>query len=442
MPTTAQHRLHSICGWIIGALLLVVMCAPQAWAADTPRPSSVDPYARGELTIHKALGDPLTQFGDPTNPDADLSREPIPGLQFQIQRVMDIDEVDIDLTTNAGWYKLRKSNIADYFEGSGRDVSLGQAYTAVTDDNGAAHFSELPIGAYLVQELPSAAQKNSLSLVSPFIVTIPMTNPDNRSEWTYSVEVNAKDQRIMANKDVSATCIEAGDTITYGISSTTPAPDHNGVIHRFEIADPISPELEFIKLKSKISIQQPGPDGKNITLHADEDFSVVLTGGVVVMKLQDKGLEKLAKLRSGNPETTVSWTFEATGPAEATGQKIHNRGHVLVEGYPQFDPLTTPGVPTNRVTTQVGNCTPTTSDVQTPVTDPEMPGDTDEPTTQATGKPGTDSPGSSGGGSSQSSGGSSGPLASTGASVIGLVIVGALLVAIGTWLSTRRGRSE
>ncbi|MBV7282597.1 SpaH/EbpB family LPXTG-anchored major pilin [Corynebacterium sp. TAE3-ERU30] len=438
MPTTAQHRLHSICGWIIGALLLVVVCAPQAWAADTPRPSSVDPYARGELTVHKALGDPLTQFGDPTNPDADLSREPIQGLKFQIQRIE-----GIDLTTNDGWYELEDSFIVDYFEG-GREVdNLGQAYIEETDDNGVAHFKELPIGAYLVQELPSAAQKDSLSLVSPFIVTIPTTNPDNRSEWTYSVEVNAKDQRIMANKDVSATCIEAGDTITYGISSTTPAPDHNGVIHRFEIADPISPELEFIKLKSKVSIQQPGPDGKNITLHADEDFSVVLTGGVAVLKLQDRGLEKLAKLRSGNPETTVSWTFEATGPAEATGQKIHNRGYVLVEGYPQFDPLTTPGVQTNRVTTQVGSCTPTTSDVETPVTDPQMPGDTDEPTTSTqTGEPGTDSPGSSGGGSSSGSSGSSGPLASTGASVIGLVIAGALLVAIGTWLSTRRGRSE
>ncbi|WP_151641198.1 SpaH/EbpB family LPXTG-anchored major pilin [Corynebacterium sp. 11A] len=424
MPTTAQHRLHSICGWIIGALLLVVMCAPQAWAADKPHPSLVDPHARGELTVHKALGDPLTQFGDPTNPDADLSREPIKDLQFQIRRI-----TDVDLTTNEGWRVREDIYIADYFEGGRKDDKLGQVYTASTDDNGAAHFSGLPIGAYLVQELPSAAQKNSLSLVSPFIVTIPTTNPDNRSEWTYSVEVNAKDQRIMANKDVSATCIEAGDTITYGISSTTPAPDHNGMIHRFEIADPISPELEFIKLKSKVSIQRPGRDPEN--LHTDEDFSVVLTGGVAVLKLQDKGLEKLAKLRSGNPETTVSWTFEATGPAEATGQKIHNRGHVLVEGYPQFDPLTTPGVPTNRVTTQVGNCTPTTSDVQTPVTDPEMPGDTDEPTT---GKPGTDSPGSSGG--------SSGPLASTGASVIGLVIAGALLVAIGTWLSTRRGRSE
>lgn len=437
MSTTAQHRLHSICGWIIGALLLVVMCAPQAWAADKPHPSLVNPHRTGELTVHKALGDPLTQFGDPTNPDADLSREPIQGLQFQVQRIK-----NIDLTTNRGWSEFEGGNIADYFEGGSKVENLDkEARTATTDDNGAAHFSELPIGAYLVQELPSAAQKNSVSLVSTFIVTIPMTNPDNRSEWTYEVEVNAKDQRIMANKDVSATCIEAGDTITYGISSTTPAPDHNGMIHRFEIADPISPELEFIKLKSKVSIQRPGGDPHD--LHEDEDFSVVLTGGVAVLKLQDSGLEKLAKLRSGNPETTVSWTFEATGPAEATGQKIHNRGYVLVEGYPQFDPLTAPGVQTNRVTTQVGNCTPTTSDVETPVTDPQMPGDTDEPTTSTqTGEPGTDSPGSSGVGSSQGSSGSSGPLASTGASVIGLVIVGALLVAIGTWLSTRRGRSE
>ncbi|WKD62018.1 Fimbrial subunit type 1 precursor [Corynebacterium ciconiae DSM 44920] len=448
MLTQSHHRMRVLSGWIIGALLLVIAWAPAVLAVDKPQASLIDPSARGELIIHKSLGDPLTQFGDPSNPDADLSREPIPGLTFKIRQI-----TNVDLTTNEGWQELEKTGLGDYFTGGSREAYLGEARTASTDEKGVARFSDLPLGAYFVEEEPSAAQKNSLSLVNPFIVTIPSTDRENHNEWNYTVEVNAKDQRIMANKDVSTRCIKAGDTFNYGISATTPAPDVNGAISRFEIADPLPAEVSFVEGSSKVSIQRPGKELKDVALAA-EDYTVVVTNGVAQMSLHDTALTTLAELRRGNPETTVSWTFTVKGPAEATGQKLTNRGYVLVQGYPQFFADTTPGVRTNQVSTRVGDCTPHPTDIPIPVPNPDMPelgdqpGPSDSPNAPGddggsgpSEEPGTE-PGSAPGGGSGSSSGSSGPLASTGASVIGLVIAGGLLVALGIWMSSRRGRSE
>lgn len=62
----------------------VVLLGAAGMNAATANPSSLfDASRTGTLIVHKSSGDPFTQYGDPTNPNADLSRAPIEGIDFQ-----------------------------------------------------------------------------------------------------------------------------------------------------------------------------------------------------------------------------------------------------------------------------------------------------------------------------------------------------------------------
>ncbi|AZA12341.1 SpaH/EbpB family LPXTG-anchored major pilin [Corynebacterium gerontici] len=389
-------------------------------------PSSlIDVSRTGTLIVHKSAGDPLTQYGDPTNPNADLSRDPIEGIDFQIQRI-----TDIDLTKNEDWEKLAATDISDYFAEGSREGVLGGIQTATTGPDGAATFTDLPLGAYLVTENPASAGRKNLSVAAPFVVTVPMTNPQNQQEWLYTVEVNAKDQTLNASKAASATCAALGDEVKFAISATLPAPDREGRINRAEIADPLAAEFSFLDGTSAVLVDDEAL--------AAEDYNVSFKDGVATMALTQSGLDKAAKHRAGNPEATLTWSLKAkvTGENIAPGTKLENRGYFLPEGYPAFDARQHPGVPTNRVRVRIGNCEPTSTEIPTPVPDPG----TTPPSTGGS----TDGGSTSGGISSGSSGSSSsrgGGLASTGANVIWAAVIGSALMGLGIFMIARRKRS-
>ncbi len=392
------------------------------------QPSSlIDASRTGTLIIHKSAGDPLTQYGDPTNPNADLSRDPIAGIDFEIRRI-----TDIDLNKNEDWQKLAATDISDYYADGSRSNVLGDTIVATTGEDGAATFNDLPLGAYLVSESPASAGRKNLSVAAPFVVTVPMTNPKNQQEWLYTVEVNAKDQTLTANKATSKTCAAHGDEVKFAISALLPAPDRQGRINRAEIADPLSAEFTYQDGTSEAVV------GK--TTLTPEDYRIIVNNNVVNFQLSKSGLEKAAEQRLGNPEAVLTWSFKVkvTGTNIAPGTRLENRGYFLAEGYPDFDPAQHPGVPTNRVRVRIGNCEPTTSEIPTPVPDPGT-----TPTTPVVPGDGSDGSGGSGSGGSGSSGSSSrgGGLASTGANVIWAAVIGSALMILGFYLIARRKRS-
>lgn len=446
---------------------LMVLGLPVAQAQNA---STIDATRTGSLTIHKSEGDPFTQYGDPSKGGATAGRTPLEGIPFEIRRV-----TSLDVTSNKGWRDYAKANIEDFFAGGAREKQLGEKQVAKTDANGNARFDDLPLGFYYVSELPTVGQDRSLSLVRPFIVSVPGTDPATRERWLYDVTVNAKDQRLQINKARDRERGIVGDRIRYTMSATSPAPQSDGKIHRYEIVDPLQADLDYIG-EPEVTLTD-GHGSKDI-LPSDDYTVEVVRDRIVHMALTTSGLNKLAEIRTGNPAAQVTLSFTTEINNRPNDGLIHDTSYLLTEGYPDFDPEKPwQGIPSNKVTTLVvrvdqGTYTPTpasetttaTSTVSTTSVFTPVPPPSDEPSTvtstlkttipnesitrevvtgervtvtnvresgsrgdvTVTGTPGSDDPSRSG------------PLASTGADVLWAAGIGASLVLLGAFLARRR----
>jgi hypothetical protein len=63
--------------------------------------------------------------------------------------------------------------------------------SVTTDGAGNATAAELPLGLYLITE---TAVPGATALLSPFLVTVPITDPENLSTWLYTVNVYPKSE--------------------------------------------------------------------------------------------------------------------------------------------------------------------------------------------------------------------------------------------------------
>ncbi|WP_175934446.1 SpaH/EbpB family LPXTG-anchored major pilin [Corynebacterium sp. Marseille-P4321] len=445
---------------------LMVLGLPVAQAQNA---STIDAARTGSLTIHKSEGDPFTQYGDPSRGGATAERAPLEGIPFEIRRV-----TSLDVSSNKGWRDYAKTNIEDFFAGGAREKQLGEKRVASTDANGNARFDDLPLGFYYVSELPTVGQDRSLSLIRPFIVSVPGTDPATRERWLYDVTVNAKDQRLQINKARDRERGIVGDEIRYTMSATSPAPQADGKIHRYEIVDPLQSDLTYI---GNPEVTLTDGHGKQEILPGSNYRVEAIEGRIVRMQLNERGREKLAAIRLGNPAAQVTLSFTTRIARDPDDHVIRNTSYLLTEGYPEFDSgKPRQGVPSNEVTTIVEDSDPGNEPSKTPTptsvtsTEPTtsvftpVPPPSDEPSTvtstrkttipnesitrevgtgervtvtnvreansrenvTVTGIPGSDDPRRSG------------PLASTGADVLWAAGVGAVLVLAGIFLATRR----
>ena len=418
-------------------------------ASAEPTPALIDSSARGSITVVKSAGDPFAHFGDPTRNGVPQPVPPIEGLEFQAQKVD-----GIDLTTNEGWEAASKLDLTDFIADGPRNGDLDKPQTATTNAEGKAHFSNLDLGLYLVTEKSGPAQSLGFNVINPFFVTVPSTATDSKS-WDYDVTVHAKDQRIAARKAAAKRCIETGESVQMGITSTLPAPAEKDHIGSFQIADPLAPELEYVTDSEEVFLTRADIQSEPNQLDA-ADFDVRVEDNVATLNLHESGLNKMAKLRRGNPSATLTWRFHVKAGDTPESGIVKNKAFVLPTGYPDFDKETTPGIPTNEVRINIGNCggetyvppsdvpsvpdttvpnepgkpggpdsTPEEPTVPVPVPGPGIPGhpETFEPAPPA---PPAEKPSS---------------LAVTGANVVYLAIIGFGLLVAGGWLY-RRGLRE
>lgn len=179
-----------------------------------PPPSVIDATKTGSLTIHKRLG---AQAGEGTgNAVAPAPGAPLPGVEFTVQKVQ------ADLTTETGFAEASKltpdTAVAD-------PNSAAQVIT--TDANGDAALTGLRLGVYLVTEKEPAAGKvgeKVLIPAKPFLVFLPMTNPENRTEWNYDVHVYPKNTNVTIEKKVEDAGMHSGDKLKWTLDATVPAP--------------------------------------------------------------------------------------------------------------------------------------------------------------------------------------------------------------------------
>lgn len=341
-------------------------------AAEGANPALVDAARTGQLTIQKSLGDPAITHGDPTGE----AKRPSPeGAVFQVRRVE-----GVDLTTAEGWREAERLKASDFIPGGPAADRLGAPKQATVDAEGQAVFADLPLGLYYVTEVPGPAMECRWSIAEPFVVALPMTDPETRAQWRYHVQVNAKDQELSSSKAANRTSAKVGEKVNFALTGTVPAPYRDGSISRFEMFDPIDPHLKFIEDSVKVALVDaaPGHDASPRELVRDEDYVVTLeraeTGQVASIRLTDAGRAKLAARREGNPAVTVNWSFDAEVVKQPEAGKVTNRGYILVEGYPPFDPNTPPGVPTNEITVEVPPGPPTPETPSTPTPGKPTPG--------------------------------------------------------------------
>lgn len=435
-----MRKLHN---WGTITLVLVLLSSLLALPAHA---SLVAPDARGSLSIIKHAGDPLTQFGDPSNPNADTNRDPIAGIEFTIQKIG-----GIDLSTNGGWQELQRIDISDFYTGGSRADDLKQRQSATTGTDGVARFLGLELGAYYVTETTASAQRKGTTVARPFVVTVPSTNAE-RTQWDYDVKIHAKNQLLEVAHATGNSCVAADSPIVYGVSATVPAPDAEIGIERIELYVPLPAEVVDVA-DSKVVLTRSGvavgdldalPDGA-VQLD-DADFNTQLVTNSpknVHLELTASGLEQLVAIREGNPDARITWQFQVTPTAS---MDFTSTAYLLSAGYPPFEAGQTYGVASNEVKLRV--CEPDAKSDITPVPVPVPPPDLPDelfPGVPEKGAlpepPASQTP-------QQSETPSSGAkqfledLASTGANVLWLVCIGLGAIVFGVLLQIRRNNGD
>lgn len=242
------------------AVLLMAAALP-ATAGAAPMPSS------GTLTIHKYALENMNDAGLPNNGNPAVnvpsSAVPLAGVEFTVWQVDPaVAAIGVTSLTQA------RQNILPATKQMG-----------VTDANGEVTFS-MAQGVYYVAET-----KNSENTVScdPFVVSVPMADPENPGDWITDVHAYPKNQSMAIDKFVAA----AGTTDYYEVTKNLPVEEgerFNWYI-RTQLPSDINPaRAEYYVVTDVLSSYfeyQPGTAKVYIMPDSDSDLAncAVLSSG-------------------------------------------------------------------------------------------------------------------------------------------------------------------
>ena len=192
----------------LSAVLALSLCAMPAMAADGATPtlttstSTIDTQKEGSITIYKRAMDSGEKEGDHGDGETMTGKPQGTALKdtgFTLYQVMDTDALLAYYNDAA---KAGQVDVKSYFtkyEEDNTAKGLIEKYQTpyktqiLTDENGMAAFTKLPVGMYLVIETktPQAVTVP----VEPFLVSIPMTRIGDTAageQWLYDVTVYPK----------------------------------------------------------------------------------------------------------------------------------------------------------------------------------------------------------------------------------------------------------
>lgn len=276
----------------IATALMVAISAIPAQAAD---PVTVDPAAQGSLIIHKfkqpnTVGGPSTGLPQDTDGLTALA-----GIVFTAQPVG-----NIDLTTNAGWVEAGDLSV----EAAADQLTGTPQVSAPTDAEGLTTIGNLPVGVYYVTETVFGAD---VTPVVPFLVTIPMTNPESLNSWLYDVHVYPKNATSAASKTVEdGAAVKLGDAITWTILADIPKSE---VINRYAITDELDPKLTYVDASVSLT------GGATLV---PADYTLDLAGQTLTVEFTAAGRLKLASAWRADGDAQVQLVVNTT--ANAVGE--------------------------------------------------------------------------------------------------------------------------
>lgn len=226
-------------------------------------------------------------------------------------------------------------------------VDVTTVGTYITGADGTVKI-DLPLGLYRVTEIQAPSGYNATN--EAFLVTLPMTNPENRSEWMYDVHVYPKNNPVdptLPFKSVVDVNANAGDTINYTITAPVQAVVDD--LTHFRIVD---------KYPSN-RLEKPSVDA--VTFNGTEllagDYVVnTSTTGEVAISLTTTGLAKVNAVDSTAERTIeakLSFTVSAiTGDPNTAVPAVVNDVELTQSTQEITDPSTPPpGTPPTTPTT-------------------------------------------------------------------------------------------
>ncbi|MGV3073334.1 SpaH/EbpB family LPXTG-anchored major pilin [Corynebacterium phoceense] len=231
--------------------------------------------ATGNLHIHKRLG--LPESMTPHN-GTEVDTPPgdaVPGVGYTLYRVL-VGGNPIDLTTQDGWATAQAVKLKDvYANGAPVPEWVGAGQTAKTGEGGTATFEGLAAGLYLVveEDNPTDAEGNALAPAAPFLVTVPMTNPEGNG-WLSTVHVYPKNQGVDSPvKTVThpepasggQPGASVGDDIGFQIDTTIPKITPGNTFNGFLVTDKLPAGLN----SPKVTVELNG-----VELSKDSDYTL------------------------------------------------------------------------------------------------------------------------------------------------------------------------
>ena len=353
---TMRRRLSIAAAMALSAGALAVPAgAAQLFDPDAP---TIGYGSNTSLTIHKCEQTDTNGVTEGTgNEDPTAECKPVSDVEFTITKL------NVDLTTNAGWKTLAETK-GDVSKA--RALTGGPAHTVTTGGDGLAFFGadKTEVGAYLVSETRTPAQ---VIPAEDFVVTLPMTNPQDTTKWNYNVHVYPKNTLSGVDKQVTdKPAPGSGRDITYTITTSIPKVDFPGGarINRYEVVDQLDKRIKKDALAPVVKIVGQ----KEVTLENATDYTVITADGTdhnwATIQLTEEGRRKAAEARyNGNGETKVQVTLTATFDANVNLEgDLSNTAGLIPNDSPNFtwdpnNPGTTtdiPGIPTTPVLSKYG----------------------------------------------------------------------------------------
>lgn len=293
--------------------MLVAAPAP-AFAQETDtaagvNAATIDPARTGSLTIYKRANP--TELGEPTGLEEKAPNgEKLPGAGFTLYKV-----TNADIKTNDGLVAAGKLTPATAKTGA----AVGGEQ--VTDDKGAAKWSNLPVGVYLARE---TSPVDGYQPAPDFLVFVPMTAANNANKgqggtsWQYDVVAYPKNyNQNEPTKTVKDSGANVGEKVSFDIKATPrPMPADKRTL--FRIVDTLDPSLTV--KKDDVTVQ--GLDGIDYKITVSEKTDENPSQTVTVEVAGDEA----QKIENGK-EVTV--TINATVKSKPEGGQLVNQANVF-----------------------------------------------------------------------------------------------------------------
>jgi len=323
MTTPFRRRTAALAAAVLGLTLLGGATAPAANAASA---ADIDPDATAALHVHKFVQP--DESGAPADglPKDTTGLTPLAGVEFTVQRVS-----GIDLTTNEGWRAAGELTAA---EAAARAEQPGTAKT--TDAAGDASFPGLPLGLYLVSETSVPA---GVTPGTPFLVTLPLTDPEDRDAWLYDVHVYPKNAVTGGEKTVrDAGAVAQGDEIVYTIRGDIPNVE---VIDGYRIVDALDPRLDHLSTAVSLTNGVPVAEGRDARVSFDQ------AGNTVTVEFTEQGRALLAaNATAAQVQLVITARANATGVIPNEAVIYPNEASFDVQPGEPGGPVVTPPVET------------------------------------------------------------------------------------------------